>query len=187
MKAFAVIAGLVLFSIPAGAHRLDEYLQATRITIGVHQISLTLELTPGVAVAAEVLHLIDPSGNSSIPPDRGERYARRVLRELRLELDGKMQSIQLVDAAFPDREDVEQGEGTIHLKAVVQIRQLKAGAHEIFFRNEHWPKISVYLANALVPEDKTIQITRQIRDSIQREFRLDFEASSSATMAKSGT
>ena len=40
--------------------------------------------------------------------------------------------------------------------------------------NSHLRKISVYLVNALVPEDPSIQINQQKRDKWQRDYRLTF-------------
>ena len=50
---------LIVVADDSFAHRLDEYLQATRISITTNRIDLTFELTPGVAIAAQVLELID--------------------------------------------------------------------------------------------------------------------------------
>lgn len=175
MKWIVAIAAVLAFSVSAPAHRLDEYLQATRIAVTIHRIDLTIDLTPGVAIAEELLPSIDPVGGARIDSHQGERYAQRVLQDLELELDGKRQPIRLIRATFPARADMEAGEGTIHLQSVAKIATLKPGHHELLFRNDHLPKISVYLVNALVPENKAIQITRQIRDELQKEYRLSFE------------
>jgi hypothetical protein len=175
MKLIVAVVAVLAFSVPALAHRLDEYLQATRISVALDRIDLAIDLTPGVAIAPELLASIDPDASAHIPLHRIRQYAQRVLHDLRLDLDGRRQSIELISATAPVREDMEAGEGTIHLQAVAKISTLKPRQHEILFRNAHLPKISVYLANALVPQNKSIQITRQIRDQLQREYRLGFE------------
>ena len=175
MKWIVTIAAALAFSLPAQAHRLDEYLQATRIAVTLQQIELGIDLTPGVDIAQELLQSIDSDAKDRIPDHRGERYARRVLQDLALDLDGKRQAIRLQRATFPARADMEAGEGTIHLQAVAKISTLKPGHHELLFRNSHLPRISVYLVNALVPENKAIQIIHQIRDEYQKEYRLSFE------------
>ena len=175
MKSIVVFSAVLALSFSAEAHRLDEYLQATRIGIATSRIDLAIDLTPGMAVAQELLRSIDPHGNARIPPERERTYAQSVLQDLVLELDGKRQSIELIRATFPPCADMELGEGTILLQAAATISMLKPGHHEIIFQNAHLPKISVYLVNALVPGNKTIQITRQIRDKLQREYRLSFE------------
>jgi hypothetical protein len=52
IAAAASLCSLFGFSNTAGAHRLDEYLQATRISIGANRIVLQMDLTPGMEVAA---------------------------------------------------------------------------------------------------------------------------------------
>ena len=183
MKSIVVLA-VVLLLVSAQAHRLDEYLQATRIAVTLHRIDLAIDLTPGVAIAQELLPSIDPEGSARIHPRQGERYAQRVLKDLLLDLDGKRQPIELLSATFPARADMEVGEGTIHLQAVAKISTLEPGHHEIRFRNGHLPKISVYLVNALVPENKAIQIGRQIRDELQREYRLRIEVRPTASLKR---
>jgi hypothetical protein len=140
----------------------------------MRQIAVSIDLTPGVEVVQDVLGSIDPGGSAHIPPRQAEQYIERVLQDLRLDLDGQRQSITLIRATFPSRADMELGEGTIHLQAVATISNLKPRQHEILLRNNHLPKISVYLVNALVPEDKAIQITSQTRDELQTEYRLNF-------------
>jgi hypothetical protein len=185
MKWVVAIAAVVAFSVPARAHQLDEYLQATRITVAMDRINLGIDLTPGVAIAPDLLLSIDPEGSARIPPHQATRYARRVLQDLLLDLDGKRQVIELISATFPARADMEAGEGTIHLQAVAKISTLRPGRYEILFRNAHLPKISVYLVNALVPGNKAIQITRQIRDELQREYRLSFAVRPAANKTES--
>jgi hypothetical protein len=185
VKWIVAIAAVLAFSVSAPAHRLDEYLQATRIAVAMHRIDLAIDLTPGVAIAEELLPSIDPDGRARVAPHPGERYAQRVLQDLVLDLDGKRQPIRLVRATFPDRADMEVGEGTIHLQAVAKIATLKPGHHDLLFRNTHLPKISVYLVNALVPENKAIQITRQIRDELQKEYRLSFEVKPASSKMES--
>jgi hypothetical protein len=175
MKSVAALIVLLALAIPTKAHRLDEYLQATRIALAMDRIDLTIDLTPGVAILKKLLPAIDADGNGRISSREGDRYAQRVVDDLRLVLDGKPQSIRIVRATFPSRAAMEEGEGIIHLKAVAKIQPLTPGHHGILFRNEHLPGISVYLVNALVPKSKTIQITAQNRDEYQKEYHLRFE------------
>src|SRR5215210_2258008 len=47
------------------AHRLDEYLQATRLAIEPDRVEIALDLTPGIAVAESIVAEIDADGNNS--------------------------------------------------------------------------------------------------------------------------
>jgi hypothetical protein len=51
---------------PLSAHRLDEYLQSTLVAIEAGDVRLQINLTPGVAVAAQVLALIDRDRDGAI-------------------------------------------------------------------------------------------------------------------------
>jgi hypothetical protein len=61
MKTRLAAAAAILLSIgtPATAHRLDEYLQATLISVEQNRVHAQIRLTPGVAVFPIVLSLID--------------------------------------------------------------------------------------------------------------------------------
>src|SRR5262245_32885407 len=61
------------------AHRLDEYLQATRVMIAADRVTLELDLTPGVAVAPAIFKAIDGDGNGSISPAEADAYAAQVV------------------------------------------------------------------------------------------------------------
>jgi hypothetical protein len=50
---------LLVLATEAPAHRLDEYLQATRLAVATNRIDLSIDLTPGVAVADQLLVVID--------------------------------------------------------------------------------------------------------------------------------
>ena len=69
---------------------------------------------------------------------------------------------------------MKQGHGIIRVKASAGIAPLQPGAHALTLTNSHLPKVSVYLVNALVPKDRTIQIKKQTRDELQRDYRLQF-------------
>ena len=49
------------------------------------------------------------------------------------------------------------------------------GPHRFELRNLHRPDRSVYLANALMPDDEESRILRQHRDVRQQTYRLDYE------------
>jgi hypothetical protein len=62
----------------------------------------------------------------------------------------------------------------IQLIFAAKLPRLKPGRHQLVFRNDHLPSLSVYQVNALVPESKKVEITRQIRDDRQRVYQLEF-------------
>jgi hypothetical protein len=54
------------------------------------------------------------------------------------------------------------------------------------FRNAHAPGVSVYLANALVPDNRRVAISAQRRDQAQKELTIDFALSASSSSMTPG-
>jgi len=180
MKPGPLICLMLVLATDALAHRLDEYLQATRISVATNLIDLTIELTPGVAVAGQVLAVLDKDRDGQVSKKEVTAYAHRVLKDIRVGLDEKVLAPSLVDSSFPALHEVREGLGVIRIKATAPIGQLSAGRHALSLTNAHLPAISVYLVNALVPKDRAIKITKQTRDELQRDYRLEFGVSPSA-------
>jgi hypothetical protein len=159
----------------AGAHRLDEYLQATRVSVATDRIDLSIDLTPGVAVADQLLMVIDKDRDGQISTKEGNAYALLVLKELRLGLDEKALAPSLVEVRFPSLQEARSGLGVIRIKGTATFGPLTADSHVVSLTNTHLPTISVYLVNALVPKDHAIKITKQTRDELQKGYRLEFK------------
>jgi hypothetical protein len=170
---------LLVFATDALAHRLDEYLQATRISVATNRIDLSIDLTPGVAIVDELLVVIDKDRDGRVSEEEGAAYAQRVLKDMRMGLDEKVLALSLVGTSFPTLREVERGLGVIRIKATAPVGQFSAGRHILSLTNAHLPAISVYLVNALVPKDHAIQITKQTRDELQKDYRLEFSVSPS--------
>ena len=167
-----ICLGLVLAT-HALAHRLDEYLQATRVAVSTNGIDLSIDLTPGVAVADQVLASIDKNRDGQISQVEQVQYSEQFLKDLQLKVDEKVCALSLVDASFPSPFEIQSGVGVIRLKARAS-GLLAEGKHSLSLTNAHLPSISVYLVNALAPKDRAIQIARQTRDELQKDYHLEF-------------
>lgn len=180
MRSRALALPLVLFvalavrPVPAAAHRLDEYLQATRLAVGVDRVGVEIDLTAGISVAPQIVQAIDTNGDGRISAAEGETYARRVLRDVVLTVDGRRTRVSLLDCQFPDASDMMLGVGLIRLRGSADLPAAGAGSHRASFLNAHWPDTSVYLANALVPSDRRLRIDGQRRDVAQRGLTIDY-------------
>lgn len=163
----------------AFAHRLDEYLQAARVSVSTNRIDVSIDLTAGVAVADQVLAVIDTDRTGHISEDEAAAYAQSVLKHIRVLLDEKPLTLLVESASFPALHEIKSGQGVIRIKAAVPVEPLAAGRHSLSLTNAHLPSISVYLVNALVPKDHSIQITKQTRDELQKHYRLEFGLTSS--------
>ena len=156
------------------AHRLDEYLQATRIAVTTNRIELTFELTPGAAVAKPVIELLDPDRDGRVAGDEGTAYAQRFLKDLHIGLDGKAVALSVTAATFPALHEIRSGTGVIRIRGTSMVGPLDAGSHSLTLTNRHLPAISVYLVNALQSRDPAVEIGRQTRDNLQTSYRLEF-------------
>jgi hypothetical protein len=175
----AVAIGLaLLMPFAAGrdlsAHRLDEYLQAARIDLRANGVVIDLNLTPGTAVAESIITMIDRDRDGMVSASEQLAYAGEVVSALEVSVDGEPMRLRVVSAEFPAAPAFRRGEGTVRLQASATHRSLTSGAHQMFFRNTHLGAESVYLANALVPDDDRVSVTGQRRDGDQRELTIDY-------------
>jgi hypothetical protein len=164
---------------PAGAHRVDEYLQATRIAIETARVDLEIDLTAGSALASQVMAWIDTNRDGEISQPEGEAYARQVLGSVVLKVDGQPVTVQLLETSIPQFSDMLLGVGTLRLRASAKIPSTAAGRHQLTFLNTHRTESSVYLVNVLVPSNPGIRITDQRRDRAQLGLTLDYAVTGS--------
>ncbi len=175
MKALCGVVCLWLALVnSAWAHRLDEYLQATRLAIDIGRVDVEIDLTPGVSVASKVFGWIDTNHDGSISQEEGEVYARAMLRSAVLKADGVTAPMTFEECRFPTLDEMNEGIGTIRLRARASIPAAASGRHQISFLNMHRPELSVYLVNALVPENRRVEIGEQRRDVAQHGIILDY-------------
>ena len=156
------------------AHRLDECLQAARIAIEPERIDLEVSLTPGVDVADTIIGDIDRDGDRSFSTAEQQAFAARVLENLDLNHDGRPVNLAGGPATFPDVDALRRGEGTIHLRSTAALPAQTDGEHQVSFRNRYRPEVTVYLANALVPESNRITVNAQRRNPTQRDLTIDY-------------
>jgi hypothetical protein len=172
---WTTLAILTVASRPADSHQLDEYLQAARIAVAAHRVVLEMSLTPGVAVAPRIFALIDRDGDGLASSAEIDSYARRILSDVVVSVDGQPVQMTITRAECPSWEEIRAGSGTIRLESVAQARAMSAGRHQIRLMNTHEPGLSAYLVNALVPSDPAITIVAQRRDVLQHGIELDVD------------
>jgi hypothetical protein len=178
MKALAVLCTAMLaYASAADAHTLDEYVQALRVEVGRARLLVYLDLTPGTNIAAHVLQRIDHNDDGVLSPTEAEAYARSVIADLAITLDGHDVALSLVRAETPAAEELRDGQGTIRIETSTRAAT-SSGRHRLIIHNGHLPSVSVYLANALLPDTADIHILQQARDLHQQTFSLDYEARS---------
>ena len=181
----SVVLGCLSAAAPADAHRLDEYLQATRIGVSRDRIDLEIDLTPGASIAKDIFGLVDANDDGQISSAEGHEYARRVIEAIRLSVDGRTLPVALGSREFPDRQAMGLGRGTIRLRATATA-SAGTGRHELVYVNTHVAASSVYLVNALLPSDARIEISTQQRDVEQRGVTLDYRVAPSEGWVRGG-
>ncbi len=161
------------------AHRLDEYLQSTLISVEKDHVLGQMYLTPGVAVVPAVLSMIDTDRDGVISESEQRAYAEWVLQNVSLKVDGQLAAVRFARASFPETEEMKQGRGDIYVEFHARLRR-GSGNRKLVFANHHASDISVYLVNCLVPRDRDIRITNQKRNFPQSVYQLDYVVQSSA-------
>jgi len=156
------------------AHRQDEYLHAARIAIEPSGIRVELSLTPGIAVAGAVIRDIDVNGDGALSPAEQRSYAEQVLRGVSLRLDGTLVRLTLSNASCADPAALRGGDAAMTLEAEAHRPSLAVGTHTISFRNANTAHGAVYLANALMPGDDRVAITRLAHDVDQSGLTVAF-------------
>ena len=164
---------LLLIATPAHAHRLDEYLQATTISLGKDRVLAQIRLTPGVAVTPGLLKSIDTDSDGVLSDTEQRAYAERVLRDLSLAIDGTRLPLRLAEWKFASIAEMKEGRGEIQIDFDAAV-PAGGAARRLTFENRHQPRIAEYLVNALVPHDPDVRVTRQSRSYEQASFELDY-------------
>ena len=171
--AFAV--GLcLLLPLTASAHRIDEYLQATMLSLAAHRVQGSMRLIPGVLVAPAVIAAIDSNGDGVFSEDEKRNYAERVLGDLSLAIDGNPARAHLVAWDIPQPAQLRDGLGEIHINYAADLPGSGAN-HSLILTNHHLAPRSVYLVNTEVPEDASLLITAQKRNPQQTMYELDYQ------------
>jgi hypothetical protein len=173
-KRLTVATAILLFlGASASAHRLDEYLQATIISVEKNRVQAAMRLIPGVAVSSFVLMSIDTNSDGVISQAEGRAYAERVLHDVSLKIDGHILRPRLISVKFPGVEEMKEGTGEIQIEFSADLS--RSGANRrLIFENHHQSGIAAYLVNCLVPRDRDIRVVAQNRNERQSFYQLDY-------------
>ena len=174
-SALAFALSALVFPARATAHVLDQYLQVTQLALAPEHIDVELRLIPGVQIADRVFAQIDTNDDGLIAHSEEQAYARNVMHELTLAVDGRQLPLTLVNAQFPSRSDMREGVGVIRLQLTAKVSLSAVGQHRIDIRNDYQREIGAYLVNVLVPTSDSLRITRQTRDPLQHQLQLDID------------
>jgi hypothetical protein len=179
-RSFAAViaAGVLLCAKGAFAHRIDEYLQATLLSLETNRVNASMRLIPGMLVSASVIAAIDSNGDGAFSDSEQRAYAQRVLGDLSIAVDGKNAQPVLDSWSFPDPAQMREGLGEIHIEYNIEYSaDLPSSGpnRSLTVTNHHLNRSSVYLMNVLVPQDPGIRILAQKRNEQQSAYELDYQ------------
>lgn len=174
-----LLLGAMLTEPGAFAHRIDEYLQATLLTIGSDRVQASMRLIPGVLTAPQVIASIDTDQDGVFSDAEEKSYALRVLADLAIEVDGKDARLELGSWSLPQPAQLRDGLGEIHIEYSVVLPQ--GGSKRSFsLENRHLRARSVYLVNVVSPEGGSTLILTQRRNEAQSVYEVEFQQSQAA-------
>ena len=183
LAAVLAVTATLLAGTDASAHRTDDYLQAARIGLEPDRVQITLDLTPGAAVAEPFLATLDRDRDGSLSADEQREYAEQVVRALQVAIDDQRLQPRVLSSSGADPSAFRRGDGTIRLHIEATFPEVAAGSHRLRFRNAHLAGQSAYLANALVPESPRVAVTAQRRDRDQSELTIEYTVDGGSTAA----
>jgi hypothetical protein len=170
-----VVAAVFVGGAQTSAHRLDQLLQAARIGIAEDRVELELDLTPGAAVSDRMIAEIDRDGDGSFSNDEQRSFVDRVFTRIEMTADGARLRVTPRSFTFPAAAAFRAGDGVIAIRAAAPMSANSQGAHHLAFQNDYGRDISVYLANALVPETHRVAVTGQQRDGVQSRLIITYD------------
>ncbi len=174
LRCLPLLLALVAFPSAVFAHRDDQYLQATLVAIEPDGVRLQINLTPGVAVAEQVIALIDRDRDGAISKNEAAAYAESLRRDLTLGVDGRKLELKLTASELVPPAELRTGSGTIQMEFSASFGALAAGPHRLTLENRHLAGISVYLINAARPRFATVEIIKQKRNDNQSAGEIEF-------------
>jgi hypothetical protein len=172
-KLIAVAAVILSVAGPISAHRLDQYLQATLISVEKDHVQASMRLIPGVAVSSAVLASVDTNADGLLSNAEQQAYAQQVMRDVSISIDGKRLTQRVVSVEFPKNQEMRAGLGEIKIELSADL-PTGAANRKLIFENHHQSRIAAYLVNCLIPRDKDIHVTAQNRNELQSFYQLEY-------------
>lgn len=157
----------------AQAHSLDQYLQASYVTLTPTTIELEVDLTPGVLVAAEAIASLDLDGDGVIDDAEASTYAAAIIDGIDLRVDDAPIELVVDGIQVPSMLVLQAGSGTIVVSARGTLPDDLEGTHRVTLENRNTATGITYQANAFVARGADITLGPQERSSDQQRLAVD--------------
>jgi hypothetical protein len=154
------------------------------LSVQVDRVQASMRLIPGITVASAVISGIDTNHDGVFSLSEEQTYARQVLADLEIRIDGTQLHPRLVSWSFPPLAQMRDGLGEIHIDYTVELPRGRAD-RTFTVTNHHLSASSVYLVNALVPGDPDLRIVAQQRNPQQSVYQLRYRQLSAGGRAAS--
>ena len=151
----------------------EDYLQAARIDLEPDSVLITLDLTPGIAVAESFMAAIDHDRDGSLSTEEQRGYASEVVRALEIEIEVSHRPSRLIRPAFREYLRFVGARGPSGCRTARASWPVWWRTSTVLQERAPWRPERV-LANALVPRSDRVSVSGQRRDDRQRELRIDF-------------
>jgi ABC-type nickel/cobalt efflux system permease component RcnA len=163
----AVLLALLMPTRAASAHPLDQYVQATYITVAPAQIVVEL-------VAPETLALLDTDGDGQITDAEGRAYADQVVRNVAVQVDGQAVALTITKVETPTYLAYQAGYGTMRVFTAAPLAPGLTGTHVVTYANNNAPTGATYQVNTFIENGAAISLGKQNRDETQRSITVDY-------------
>jgi hypothetical protein len=172
-----IVVFVLLLGKTAFAHRIDEHLQATILSLEANRVEASMRLIPGMLVSSSVIAGIDSNGDGVFSESEERAYAEHVLGDLSITIDGKSIQPKLVSWSFPEPAQMRAGIGEIHIEYTADL-PYGGPDRTLILANHHLSRTSVYLMNVLVPQHRNVRILAQRRNEQQSFYEVDYQQTS---------
>lgn len=177
---FALVAFVVIGlaqPVITSAHPLDEFPELTYLTISPTNITIELDVTPGVLLAAETLAQIDTNGDNTISDTEARTYVEMIVGKLSLSVDGTAIPVTLTSYTMPAVLNIQAGYGEIEIVATADLPTAvedSTTTHEIAYTNGFTPAKAKYQVNTFIEQGATISLGAQNRSDDQQSINVAF-------------
>ncbi|MBE7471142.1 MAG: hypothetical protein HS114_18545 [Anaerolineales bacterium] len=179
----SLLVARLAYSPAAAAHPLDEFYQVTYVVVGPHRITLQIEQYPGLLIAPRILALVDSNQDDQISETESQAYTERFLKDIIFEIDGQPAAVTPADLEFSTPLELRAGTGLIRFELIADLPNDHHGPHQLYYKNNYQPDISVYLVNAISDEARWVSIGAQERDVFQSSLQADYAINPDAPLA----
>ena len=105
------------------------------LAVSMDTVTIELDLTPGASMARTIAERVDRSGDGTVSPLEAEAYARAVIADLDLSVNGQDSPLTLTSVEAPPIGEMLDGVGTIRLTMHADIALPATSRRTIRFSN----------------------------------------------------